>query len=81
MKERYRLAEARRAICRHSAHNVPSMPAGHMKTAPSITLHTGQRKRRETEKVEMQERTDKNIAAQRSHWCKYKIKALDKNFK
>lgn len=58
MKERYRLRGARRAICRHSAHNVPSMPMGHVKTAPSITLHTGQGERdrqretdRPTEKV------------------------------
>lgn len=33
---------ARRAIYRHSAHDVPSMPVGHVKTAPSITLQTGQ---------------------------------------
>lgn len=45
VKERYRLGGARRAICRHSAHNVPSMPVGHVKTAPSITLHTGQGER------------------------------------
>lgn len=45
VKERYRLRGARRAICRHSAHNVPSMPVGHVKTAPSITLHTGQGER------------------------------------
>ena len=45
VKERYRFGGARRAICRHSAHNVPSMPVGHVKTAPSITLHTGQRER------------------------------------
>lgn len=53
MKERYRLRGARRAICRHSAHNVPSMPVGHVKTAPSITLHTGQGERdrqRETDR-------------------------------
>lgn len=53
MKERYRLGGARRAICRHSAHNVPSMPVGHVKTAPSITLHTGQGERdrqRETDR-------------------------------
>ena len=52
MKVRYRLEGARRAICRHSAHNVPSMPVGHVKTAPSITLHTGQGERdREKEEV------------------------------
>lgn len=51
VKERYRLRGARRAICRHSAHNVPSMPVGHVKTAPSITLHTGQGERdRQTER-------------------------------
>ena len=31
-----------RAIYRHSAQNVPSMPVGLVKTAPSITLQTGQ---------------------------------------
>lgn len=54
VKERYRLGGARRAICRHSAHNVPSMPVGHVKTAPSITLHTGQGERdrqRETDRL------------------------------
>lgn len=45
MKVRYWLEGARRAICRHSAHNVPSMPVGHVKTALSITLHFGQGER------------------------------------
>lgn len=53
MKERYRLRGAKRAICRHSAHSVPCMPVGHVKTATSITLHTGQGERdrqRETDR-------------------------------
>lgn len=63
VKVRCRLEEARRAICRHSAHNVPSMPVGHVKTAPSITLHTGQGERdreRRTNRTEMKAETETN---------------------
>lgn len=59
MKERYRLGGARRAICRHSAHNVPSMPMGHVKTAPSITLHTGQGERERQRQTDRQWRWEK----------------------
>lgn len=58
VKERYRLGGARRAICRHSAHNVPSMPVGHVKTAPSITLHTGQERERNRQR-EADRKTDR----------------------
>lgn len=74
VKERYWLGGARRAICRHSAHNVPSMPVGHVKTAPSITLHTGQGERarpRETdgptENVRRWRERQRQIKPQRSH--------------
>lgn len=43
--ERYWFSGARRAIYRHSAQNVPSMPVSHVKTASSITLHSGQGER------------------------------------
>lgn len=57
VKERYRLRGARRSICRHSAHNVPSMPVGHVMTAPSITLHTGKGERyRQTDRQRVRER-------------------------
>lgn len=59
-KVRYRFKGARRAICRHRAHNVPSMPVGNVKTAPSITLHTGQGERDRDRRKRQQRETETN---------------------